>query len=402
MNQTVNSTEEFVLKLCQQSFLSLWSYANPRSNKAGKELCDILVVCEPDIIIFSVKASELTEHDDLSTTSTRWRKRAIEASVRQIYGAERSIKTAREVIRKDGTAGLSFPEVSVRRVHRVAVALGSKGKVPILFGDFGKGFVHVFDDTSLVLIMNELDTVSDFVSYLMDKEALYKSGIRTELPGGAEEDLLALYLHRGRQFPTEFDLLVVTDGIWKEFTNKDEYKAKKRADLDSYVWDRLIDTIGKDVLQGNLEFGSSLNESEKALRLMACESRFARRILGKTFKEFIDLSSQKKVRSRMAVSPSDIVYVFLAIPHGQDRRFRVAELGNRCFIARGLHQKYPTVIGIATERYAPGQGFSFDIVYLHKPEWTEKDQEHMKNMQSELDYFVQPVQTSFHEDEYPG
>lgn len=400
MNQTVNSTEEFVLRLCQQSFLSLWSYANPRGNKAGKELCDILVVCEPDIIIFSVKASELTEHDDLSTPWSRWRKRAIEASVRQIYGAERRIKTAREVIRKDGTAGLSFPEVSVRRVHRVAVALGSKGKVPILFGDFGKGFVHVFDETSLVLIMNELDTVSDFVSYLMDKEALYKSGIRTELSGGAEEDLLALYLHRGRQFPTEFDLLVVTDGIWKEFINKDEYKAKKRADLDSYVWDRLIDTIGKDVLQGNLEFGSSLNEAEKALRVMACENRFARRILGKAFKEFIDLSSQKKVRSRMAVSPSDIVYVFLAIPHGQDRRFRVAELGNRCLVARGLHQKHPTVIEIATERYEPGQGFSFDIVYLHKPEWTEKDQEHTKHMQSELGYFVQPVQTPFHEDEY--
>jgi hypothetical protein len=169
MNQTVNSTEEFVLRLCQQSFLSLWSYANPRGNKDGKELCDILVVCEPDILIFSVKASELTEHDDLSTTWSRWRKRAIEASVRQIYGAERRIKTAREVIRKDGTAGLLFPEVSVRRVHRVAVALGSKGKGPISFGDFGKGFVHVFDETSLVLIMNELDTVSDFVSYLMDK-----------------------------------------------------------------------------------------------------------------------------------------------------------------------------------------------------------------------------------------
>jgi hypothetical protein len=50
----VTESEELVYRLCTKSFLSLWSYPNPRG-KRGKELCDILVVCEPDIIIFSVK-----------------------------------------------------------------------------------------------------------------------------------------------------------------------------------------------------------------------------------------------------------------------------------------------------------------------------------------------------------
>jgi hypothetical protein len=379
MNQTVNSTEEFVLRLCQRSFLSLWSYANPQGKNAGKELCDILVVCEPDIIIFSVKAIGLTNAGNLITDWGRWQKRAIAASARQIYGAERWIKTAPQIIRKDGTPGLLFPKEATRRMHRVAVALGSQGKIPIQFGDFGKGFVHVFDETSLALIMHELDTVSDFVSYLADKEALYQSGVHTEFHG-AEEDLLAFYLHKGRSFPTDVDTLVVTDGVWEEFASKDEYKAKQLADQDSYIWDRLVDTISRDVLQGNLEFGPSLNEAEMALRIMARENRFARRIMGRAFKEFIDLSRQNKVRSRMLVSPSGIVYVCLAIPHGQERHFRVAELRNQCFVARGLNREHTTVVGLATEQYEPGKGFSFDVVYLYKPQWTAADQEHMEGM----------------------
>ncbi len=400
MNQTVNPTEAFVLRLCQRSFLSLWSYANPQGKDAGKELCDILVVCDPDIIIISVKAIGLTNTSNLSTDWTRWQKRAIDASVRQIYGAERWIKTAQQVMRKDGTPSLPFSKGATRRMHRVAVALGSQGKAPIQFGDFGKGFVHVFDETSLTLIMNELDTVSDFVSYLMDKEALYKSGVHTEFYG-AEEDLLAFYLHRGRSFPTNVDTIVVTDGVWEEFTSKDEYKAKKLADKDSYVWDRVVDTISGDVLQGDLEFGPSLNEAEMALRIMAREDRLSRRMLGRAFKGFIDLSRQNKVRSRMLVSPLGVVYVFLAIPHGQERRFRIAELGNRCFVARGLNQDHTTVVGLATEQYEPGKGFSFDVIYLHKPKWTEADQKHMESMRADLSYFVQPAQTSLHVDEYP-
>jgi len=57
MPQKLDTSEEFVNWVCQQSSLSLWSYASPRGKK-GKELCDILVVCDPDIIIISVKDSK--------------------------------------------------------------------------------------------------------------------------------------------------------------------------------------------------------------------------------------------------------------------------------------------------------------------------------------------------------
>src|SRR2546421_7426193 len=124
----LNETEKLVFNLCTKSFLSLWSYANPQGKTPGKELCDIFVVCEPDIIIFSVKEVAFAEEGDEQVNQQRWFKRAIEDSVKQIYGAERFINSAAHVVRKDGKPGLPLPGLAERRVHRIAVALGGKGK----------------------------------------------------------------------------------------------------------------------------------------------------------------------------------------------------------------------------------------------------------------------------------
>jgi hypothetical protein len=400
MNKTVNESEEFVYKICHKSFLSLWSYANPRG-KNSKELCDILIVCEPDVIIISVKDIKLTDSGNIETDWQRWLKRAIEGSVDQIYGAEKRIKATSHIIRSDGSQGLPFPLPDVLRIHRVAVALGGDNKVPIQFGDFGKGFVHVFDKLSFEIILNELDTITDFVQYLIDKEDLYNSGKKTVFDG-CEEDLLGFYLHNGRSYPQNFDIIIVGDNIWNELIKKEEYKAKKEADIDSYVWDRLIASISKDAINNNLEFSSDLNKSEIALRAMAREPRFTRRILGKHFNDFMGLASQRKVESRTLISPqSNIAYVFLAKPHGEDRQYRVNELGGRCFVVRGLQQSCKTVIGIATEQYKLGHGFSFDIIYLHKETWTDEDQKQLEYVQKEFGWFANPQQKSVHEDEYP-
>lgn len=399
MNQLFNESEQLVYDICKTSFLSLWSYANPLG-KDSKELCDTLIVCDPDIIIFSVKDIRITDSGEISTDWKRWRKRAIDASAKQIYGAERWIEGASHVIRSDGSVGIKLPEQEVRRVHRVAIALGDQGKAPIKFGDFGKGFVHVFDKISLNTIMSELDTIEDFVEYLSVKERLYLSGKKTLFHSG-EEDLLALYLHKGRQFPDEFDMLVIDDNLWEGFKESEDYKAKKEADNISYTWDRLTEVLSRDILHGNLEFGPELNDSEIAVRTMARENRFGRRLLGQSFMEFYELARQGKVRSRMALGNSNVTYVFLAMPHGEDREYRRAELGGRCLVARGLNKARNTVVGLATERYEEGKGFSFDLVYLNIPQWTEQLQKQIEYAQKEFGYFANPRYMKLHEDEYP-
>lgn len=400
MNELYNDSEKLVYDICRRSFLCLWSYANPL-RKDGKELCDTKVVCDPDVIIFSVKDIGLTDSGDPSVDWKRWRKRAIDASAKQIYGAERWLDGCSHVIRSDASSGIKLPSREVRRVHRVAIALGDQGKAPIGFGDFGKGFVHVFDRVSLDAIMGELDTIEDFVAYLAAKEALYGSG-RTTLFQGGEEDLLGLYLHNGRQFPEEVDHFVIDDDLWVGFKNSEYYRARKEADSVSYAWDRLVDTLSGDVLHGNLEFGPDLNESEIAVRTMARENRFGRRLLGKSFVEFYELAREKKVRSRMALGNSAVTYVFLAIPHDEDRKYRKAELLGRCIVARGLHQERSTVVGLATERYEDGKGYSFDLIHMYIPQWSDELQEKMDYAQKEFGYFANPRLTKVYEDEYPG
>lgn len=394
----INKSEEFVAQVCQQSFLSLWSYANPKSKDTRKELCDILVACDPDVIIFSVK--EIGLPGDTITDIERWRRRAIDASVKQIYGAERCVSGMSHVIRNDGSNGLALPGVPNRKIHRVAVALGGKGKTPIKFGDFGKGFVHVFDEVSFQIVMSELDTVTDFVEYLDAKEELYKSGVKTIFNGG-EEDLLAFYLQQGKKFPKNINICIVEGDIWESFITKPEYRAKKNADVDSYVWDRIVESLSADILNGRMEFGGDLTQSELAVRVMARETRFGRRALGKSFMEFYESASMKKIGARMMPGLSGVIYVFLAMPHGTDREFRVAELGGRCFVARGLNRDCHTVIGLATEQYVRGKGFSFDVIYLHMPEWTAANQTEMEYSQKEFGYFKNPILHLIHGNEYP-
>ncbi|HEB36379.1 MAG TPA: NERD domain-containing protein [Candidatus Aminicenantes bacterium] len=394
-----NKAEEFVFHICRGTFLSLWTYANPRGKK-NKELCDILAACGPDIIIFSVKEIQVSESSDIETVWKRWNRRAVKESAKQVYGAERWLKSAPHVIKKDGGQGLGLPSKNDQKIHRIVVALGGKDKVPIFYGDFGKGFVHVFDEISFDIILQELDTISDFIKYLTAKERFYMAGKKTPFLAG-EENLLALYLHSGRKLPEKYTAVLMEGEMWDSFVKKPEYLRKKEEDKISYFWDDVIEDIAKYVLKGNLEFSSSPDDGEIILRIMAREERFSRRILGKLFAEFIHLSSENKVRSRMLRSPSGIIYVLLALPHTVDRKYRCAELGSRCFITRGQNLDFKTVIGIATEISKPGVGHSFDLYYLYLPNWTEEHQKQMELLQKETGFFVNPVRAEAHEDEYP-
>src|SRR5687768_3538771 len=133
---SLTPSEAVVERLCKASFLSLWSFPNPRVTQ-GKELCDLLVVCEPHVLIFSVKEIGLPDATD-PTAVNRWTRRAIDGSIQQLYGAERQLAMKNSVPRALGSPGLQLPHSAVRRTHRIAVALGSGGNVPFEQRNFGK------------------------------------------------------------------------------------------------------------------------------------------------------------------------------------------------------------------------------------------------------------------------
>ncbi len=393
----MNQSERYVFSLVRRSSLTLWSYANPLNGATGKELCDVLINFGPNIAILSVKDIHLKSTSKVELG--RWQRRAIEESAKQIYGAERWIRSATHVVRTDGTLGLSLPPSQEMNIHRIAVALGSKGKAPIPSGDFGKGIVHVFDEKAFDIVLGELDTPADLFTYLSQKIAFTTVASHVLLEGG-EEDMLAMYLANDRSFPEATGVVSIGSGIWDDFLSLPEYKAKREANKASAAWDGLIESVARDALAGRLEFGGSLSDTEKGLRQMAAENRYQRRVLGQAFTDFLDQSTSN-LRSRLATSNSGTTYVFLATPHGTDRQDRGIELAARCFVARGRVRENATVVGIATEQYIKGRGSSVDVFCMFKPEWTLEDEKALEELTSTAPYFQGEMRRAFDQPEYP-
>ena len=395
----LNAAEAFVQQLCHQTFLSVWCIANPRGKEAGKELCDLLVVCDPDVIIISVKDVEYKQTPEEKTGMDRWTARAVKSSIDQIYGAERALRRMDRVIGRDGTTWLPLPPSERIRLHRLAVAFGSKDEIPIADGDAGKGFVHVLDERALVTLMTELNTVTDFVDFLRRTEVFLE---KTQVVTPGLEQLLALYLHRGRAYPEGHDLLILSEDMWSGLSARDEFRRRKEADEASYFWDALIQMIAADhdpdLTETHGVTGDAHSPVESVVRLMAREDRFARRLLAKGFQEF---HKGGGVRARLLQSPSGVVYVFLVRPHGYDRTARRNELLARMFIARGMHKNASNVVGIATEEYDPGKGFSLDSAAFIKPDWTDEDELRMQELKNTTGAFAEPTYSRIREDEYP-
>ncbi len=386
-------SEKLVFDLCMQSFLSLWSYANPQ-RLDGRELCDVLLVFGERIVIFSVKEIALNEQADLEVAAKRWVREAVDKSVGQLRGARNELTRMNRVIRHDGTDGVDLPPVENRRIHMVAVAAGGKRSVPFAGG--GKdsaGYVHVMDEVALREILGELDTTADFLQYLDAKES-FSGGIVFE----GEENLLGLYIHAGRKLPTGCDTLFVENGIWKEVHTKPEFAARKSEDRISHWWDDLIETFIKDFDFG-LEGGPTPSEHERVVRTMAAEDRFARRMLSAAC---LDWLQRKQPGARNLVSPSGVGYVFGTFPRNWERGYRRADLSARCFVARGPSVlNCSTIVGLGTEVYDPA-GYSFDGVYLHLPEWTDQDEETAKEARCRLGILQDPVTAFLPADEFPS
>jgi hypothetical protein len=209
----VTRAENYLGVLCDRTFLSLWSYPGVhRPNPSGnKEICDLLVVFHNHIIIFSDKDCVFPDTGDLNQDWNRWYRRAIKGAADQIWGAERWIKRNPDKLYLDPECKQPFPielpDPSKAVFHRIVVAHsgaercqremgGGSGSLMIVSNTVGdmhyagephngtpfqigqvdptKGFIHVFDDISLDIVMKTLDTVSDFTAYLTKKEQFFE------------------------------------------------------------------------------------------------------------------------------------------------------------------------------------------------------------------------------------
>lgn len=443
------SAERLLKSLCDRTFLTLWSYPSVfrdqgRNGKGdGKEVCDLLVVFENHVVIFSDKDCIFPDSGDIDVDWSRWYRRAIEASAKQIWGAERWIRDHPELLFMDRTCSIPFPitlpDPADAKYHRVLVAHGSsercraaiggsgslmidlglvgtqhsaprdRGGRPFAIGrvDADRGYVHVFDDTTLPLVLDMLDTATEFVDYLTRKEELIASG-RLEFATG-EEDLLSYYFeglneHNEHVFlvPDGASLRLDDPTRWSRFASSPRRLAQIAANQTSYAWDMLIEAFVKNVFGDSLYHTTvvdgDIGEHERLFRHMAREPRTRRRLLAEKLLELVypPLEQGRPWGAGVVQStgPKEPHYVFLVVRHPEGvsyeeyREARRHLLQEYCMVVKYLFPDATDIVGIASE---PGRGLtrggSEDALHLDAREWTPELQEHARYLHEEVGLF---------------
>ena len=440
----VTQSERYLARLAEKSFLNLWSYPAPFRDQQqsgcgdGKELCDLLVVCGRYIVIFSEKTIAWPR-GNLTVAWRRWAKRAVRGAAKQARGAERWITEFPERLFLDRQCETPFPidlpPPGERIIHRVVVARGaaaacrkhvrgSSGSLivnprirgeqhwsgepgtiePFCVGDVDPSgsFVHVVNESSLDVMMQELDTIRDFTDYLEKKALFVRSGRLLRADG--EENLVAYYAIRindrgehdfvanARSSGDGYEAIEI-DGThyWRMATDR-RYFAKKQADEISYLWDGLIESFtthmlsGTSVTIGGYEF--DLRRNELGVRHMALERRFFRRSHGEAVRGALEAGMSKDVFFRMMMASANqeesgtaffiITFRFVRsrVPSGSYEEYRMMRTNFAHIYAKGILERFPhlkRVIGISREPPGQEHGVSEDMVYAEQADWTEAE-----------------------------
>lgn len=377
--------EDFVSALAEKSFLKDWCYRNPMFSD-GKELCDLLIVYDDVAIIWQIKDLKLNAEG-------KYNESEVKKNLRQIYGAKRRLFDLKKNIElKNSRRGKEIfnPEI-IKEIYLISALLGEEEDFYSMIEIKKERIIHVFTREFTEIVLNELDTIKDFIAYIREKESLIAANKPITLLGG-EKELLAFYLMNERSFEKlkELDYTTLTEGFWMELQKRPDYKAKKEADKISYCWDSIINrahTCGE--------------KYEKIARELARPTRFERRGLSKAFFDahMLAHNEQEKNTFRRIVKSENTTYCFLFLDDSEPK-CRKESLAIICFIARGIYKDNKKVIGIATEMKIKPL-CTYDFCLLEIPVWTKEKQKELERIQKETTIFVDAQQKCVHEEEYP-
>lgn len=299
--------EEFVNELAYNSFLKFWCYPGPKyENGNKKEICDLLILFNSVTIIISVKNYEFKGNH------FRYFNNTIKKAVNQLHGAQRVLFSNTEVKIKHPNKDIEiFPKNEIKKIFRLVINLGDGVKFyPFNQITKNNNYVTLFDKDSFESIINELDTIPDFIDYLEKRESLFKNKLTLILPAeehdfpietqkeffqftenistdfiiisGSEKDLLAHFFKNQRNFPNELNgdsngYYLILDGDWNEFKATQKVKNKEKADKVSYF----IEGFVKNELLININ-----PTREKLAKALLSFDRLTRRTISKNYFEF--------------------------------------------------------------------------------------------------------------------
>lgn len=445
------ASERALGRLARKAFLSLWSYSNVYTDESrrngkgdGKELCDLLVVFGDTVLLFSDKACEYHQGTDVRVAWPRWYKRAIEKSAHQLAGAEKFARAFPERIFLDKgcqtplpvklpsrTEGKYYLIAVTRGAHQAARTFfggGSSGSVMLLTTLRGRDhydapfrigfplesgrFIHVLDEMTVDLLLEELDTIPDLVSYLQCKEEfLLQPRCIFSIPG--EEELLSRYMMTIRNgqhalpcIPKSIDFVSLPEGDWTTYAASPQRVAKRKADEISYLWDALIEHHSSFIRAGTARTLSGMPaggvDHERVLRAFAEQNRLARRDLASDLHYVLtrnESPGSNFARVKLTGQPASRAFVFLAssppvgVSYEEYRQARMDFLEVYC---NAIKEKMPTLreaIGIASEPLS-ARDSSQDFLYVdHSTEMTLEEARHWRKAAEEFG-ILRPTSTA--------
>ena len=413
-------TEKLLSYLCENMFLEFFSYLNP-VREDGKELCDLIAVFEDHVFIFFDRESRKFDKDDKdeSVRWKRWKKEVVDKQIKALRGAEKYIRTGRPIfLNPKRETRLPVTVTKNPTVHKFIVAHGALeaceassdanvyGSLAVSYSKPGfpsvnlpffielenSDPIHVLDSFNVRLILGELDTFFDFTSFIDEKERAIRR--YDSLIYCGEEDLLAHYFQNydpdknryriGEKDP-KISGVMIEEGTWKNFAASEEYRKRKEANKDSYLWDRLLRKTYRNALAGTLIGGLDLGKQRNPINEMAKEPRLARRLLsGRMLEAIKNFPETGDVPARhLSFIPSfygDKGYVFLQLkglsPKTENHReVRQYMLKIACGAARNRFPRLNTVVGIVMDppKFTESWEISEDFALLDCSCWTEKD-----------------------------
>ena len=311
-NKIGTEGEEAVNEIAFNTYLKYWCFPNPKDELGNKkEICDLLIIFQNHLLIISIKNYSFNGNYERYFRST------LNKALSQIHGAERKLldTNIRVKFKHPETGIFDFQAEEYDSIHRLIVNLNTTPLFhPGGLNTKNNQFCHIFNWESFIGLVNELDTIPDFIEYLQERENTFKGKEFLMMLGseddwdsdtnkaffnynttilseqkqfisfsGSELDLLADYFFNERKFNENFyssefnGANFQMDGKWNEYLSRKEVSLKKKEDEISYFIDEFVK---REVLYRN-----NPNNIKIATELLSL-SRFERRIFSKTFFEF--------------------------------------------------------------------------------------------------------------------
>lgn len=434
----ITATERMLADFCERSFLKLWSYPNPYKDD-GHELCDLLAVFGNDVFIFFDREATLPDDPsrDPEVLWDRWKRNVIDRQVKTAHGAERYILSKRQIF-LDARGEQPFPFEFNRdniTVHKIIVAHGAKeackrtspeniyGSLAIVYtGNSGRPTrpfqieinkqnpVHILDSHNMPIVMSELDTVSDFASYLHEK--VRATSTLDYLIYCGEEDLLGHYLLNyndtvkrhiiGSPTKESVNGVMIGEGEWYAFSQSELYKNTKEKNRISYFWDELIQRTCQNSLDGTLGGNSDILRGESAIYEMVKEPRFMRRGLSEKMlaavEQFPDIGPFARKVTYLPSFEKNVAYVLLQLrvpeplrstPDFREKQRAILEVA--CGAAKNKFPHLIKVIGIGIEapKFSDGT-IAEDFILIPCETWPSEMEKYYKDLNKDWKFFETP------------